>query len=89
MPISDNFRGFAAGLSSPIQGGFDIAPTDGTDLAEVTRALMVGGAGDVAVTLKNGDAITLPGLTPGVIYPIRVTQVAATGTTATGIKGLI
>jgi hypothetical protein len=50
---------------------------------------MITGAGDVAVTLKNGDAITLPGLTPGVIYPIRAARIAATGTTATGIKGLI
>ena len=89
MPISDSFHDYATGLSSPVQGGFDITPADGADLAEVTRALMVSGAGDLAVILKNGDAITLPGLTPGVIYPIRAAQVAASGTTATGIKGLI
>lgn len=89
MPISDQFNDHAAGLSSPVQGGFDITPADGTDLSTVTRALMVSGAGDAAVTLKNGDTLVLPGLTPGVIYPIRARQVAATGTTATGIKGLI
>ncbi|MEM8654400.1 MAG: hypothetical protein AAGF36_06615 [Pseudomonadota bacterium] len=41
------------------------------------------------MTLKDGDTLTLPGLTPGVIYPIRAVRVAATGTTATGIKGLV
>ena len=89
MPISDTFKDFQPGLSSPVQGGFDVTPSDGADLAEVTRALMVSAAGDVAVTLKNGDQVTLPGLTPGVIYPVRVARVWATGTTATGVKGLI
>ncbi|MEL6885380.1 MAG: hypothetical protein AAFP87_12790 [Pseudomonadota bacterium] len=89
MPISDQFQQYQPGLSSPVQGGFDVTPGDATDLAEVTRALMVSAAGDVAVTLKNGDHITLPGLTPGVIYPVRATRIWATGTTATGVKGLV
>ena len=89
MPISDTFQDYQPGLNSPVEGGFDVVPEDGVYLEKVTRALMITGAGDVAVTLKNGDAITLPGLTPGVIYPIRAARIAATGTTATGIKGLI
>ncbi|WP_299288198.1 hypothetical protein [uncultured Tateyamaria sp.] len=89
MPISDTFRAFQPGLNSPVEGGFEVTPADGVDLQSVTRAVMVAGAGDLAVTLKSGDTITLPGLTPGMIYPIRVAQVAATGTTATGIKGLL
>lgn len=89
MPISDTFQEFQPGLNSPVQGGFDIVPADGADLSFVTRALMVSAAGDVAVVMKNGDLVTLPGLTPGVIYPVRAMQVAATGTTATGIKGLV
>jgi hypothetical protein len=55
----------------------------------VTRAIILGAAGDVAVVLKNGDSITLPALAAGVIYPVRVSRVLATGTTATGLKGLI
>lgn len=47
MPISDSFHEYAAGLSSPVQGGYDITPADRVDLAEVTRALMVTGAGDL------------------------------------------
>lgn len=89
MPISDTFGDFQSGLNSPVEGGFDVTPADGADLPTLTRALMVAGAGDLAVTLKNGDTITLPALAPGVIYPIRARRVEATGTTATGIKGLI
>lgn len=89
MPISDTFKDYTPGLSSPICGGFDVIADDAADLPSVTRALMVAEAGDVAVVLKNGETLTLPGLAPGVIYPIRVSRVLATGTTATGLKGLI
>ena len=89
MPIFDMFNSYQPGLSSPVQGGFDITPTDGSDLSQVTRAVMVSVPGDLAVTLKNGDTITLPGLTPGVIYPVRAARVLSTGTTADGVKGLI
>ena len=89
MPTADQFEDFTPGLNSPVQGGFDVSPSDSADLAQVTRALMVSAGGDVTVTLKNGDQLTLPGLTPGVIYPVRASRVWATGTTATGVKGLV
>nr|WP_231886333.1 hypothetical protein [Sulfitobacter sp. HI0054] len=50
--------------------------------------MMVASVGDLAVVLKSGDAVTLPALSPGVIYPLRIARVLATGTTATGINGL-
>jgi len=89
MTILDTFGDFTPGLSSPICGGFDIMPDDVVDLPKVTRAIVLASGGDVSVVLKNGDAITLPGLTVGVIYPVRVSRVLVTGTTATGLKGLI
>jgi hypothetical protein len=76
-------------LTGPICGAFDIVPDDTADLPQITRGFMVGGAGDVAVTLKSGDAITLPGLMAGVVYPFRISKVRDSGTTATGIKGLV
>ncbi|HCI06792.1 hypothetical protein N8Z32_02205 [Ascidiaceihabitans sp.] len=89
MTISDTFGDFTPGLSSPICGGFDIVPDDAVDLQNVTRAIVLASGGDVSVVLKNGDTITLPALTAGVIYPVRVSRVLAAGTTASGIKGLI
>jgi len=88
MPITDRFESFTSGLTGPIIGGFDVTPTDGADLATLPRAIMVAGGGDLAVVLKDGSLLTLPGLAAGVIYPIRAMRVLATGTTATGIKGL-
>jgi hypothetical protein len=67
MTISDTFGDFTPGLSSPICGGFDIVPDDAVDLQNVTRAIVLPSGGDVSVVLKNGDAITLPALTAGVI----------------------
>lgn len=62
---------------------------DVVDLPNVTLALVLASGGDVSVILRNGDAITLPGLTAGVVYQARVSRVLVTGTTATGLKGLI
>ena len=89
MPVFDTFRDFNAGLTGPICGGFDIQPDDDADVESVTRGLMVTGAGDVTVILKNGETLTLPALAPGVVYPIRVSRALDSGTTATGIKGLV
>lgn len=89
MPITDPFATHVDSLTGPVTGGFDITPDDGADLASVTRGLMVSAAGDVAVTFRDGSTVTLPGLSPGVIYPLRVTRVLASGTTATGVKGLV
>lgn len=89
MPTFDNFHDYSAGLTGPICGGFAIVPDDATDVAQVTRAIMVSVAGNVSVVLKSGDAVTLPNLMAGVVYPFRVARVLDTGTTATGIKGLV
>jgi len=88
MPITDHFESYNTGLTGPLVGGFDVLPDDGTDLPTLPRALMVTGGGDVAVVLKDGTSLTLPGLAEGVIYPLRTVRVLTTGTTATGIKGL-
>jgi hypothetical protein len=89
MTILDIFGDFTQSFSSSICGGFDIVPDDVVDLPNATRALVLASGGDVSVILRNGDAITLPGLTAGVVYPVRVSRVLVTGTTATGLKGLI
>lgn len=47
--------------------------------------IMVTVAGNVAVEMLGGNVVTLPGLQPGVIYPIAGVRVMATGTSATGI----
>lgn len=87
MPIADPYADLVPATDGPLVGGFAVTPS-AADLPVVTRALMVGGGGDVAVILRNGDTVTLPGLQPGAVYPLRVSRVLAAGTTATGIVGL-
>lgn len=85
--MSDTFANHAAGLSSPAEQAFAITPNDAADLATATRALCVAGNGTVQVTTLGGSTATLY-LAAGVPFPVRVSRVWASGTTATGIVGL-
>ena len=74
--------------SLPITGAVAVTPADGSDLTNVTRALWVGGAGNLAVVMQNGDAVTITGVQAGTLLPFRVSRVKSTGTTATSILAL-
>ncbi len=86
--MSDDFKAFQSGLESPAQSAVLVTPSDSQSLPNATRALYVGGAGNLRVTLVSGDTVTLTGVVAGMIYPLRVSRVLATGTTATGLVGL-
>jgi hypothetical protein len=59
-----------------------IAPNDGTDLGFVTRAIYVGGAGAIAMTV-GGVNVTYSAVPVGTVLRVRASRVLATGTTAT------
>jgi len=61
--------------------------SDSTELAP-TRALYIGGAGDLKVTMAYGTEVTFSGLSAGSILPIQVTKCFATGSTATLVLAL-
>jgi hypothetical protein len=86
MPITDNFQSFPLTLGDPVADAQEITPSDSAELTHVTRALYVGVAGDVRVTLAGGTLVTFGAMTSG-WHPIRVAQVHATGTTATHLVG--
>ena len=88
MPIFDPFKGQSAGFDSPATSGFPITPNDTAELATLPRGILLGAGGDVAVTFQDGATVTLKNLAEGVIYPVRVRAVLATGTTATDIVGI-
>jgi Mn-containing catalase len=67
-------------------GGAAIIPSDSA--AVDFNGFYVGGAGNVKVDLYDGSTITLTGVLVGVIYPMKVSKVYATGTTATNLVGL-
>jgi hypothetical protein len=85
----DRFENNSAGLDAPAAHGFAITPHDANELAEVTRALFVGTAGNLSLILASGAAVTLLNIAGGSILPLRVRQVKATSTTAGAIVGLV
>lgn len=66
-----------------------ITPNDGADLSlGVSRAIRVGGAGDLSVVDVSGVTTVIPSVLAGETLPIEVTRINATGTTATLISAL-
>lgn len=58
-----------------------VTPNDSTDLpGGCTRALWVGGAGNVVVLDEDGTESTITGVPAGTLLPIRVKRVKATST---------
>lgn len=79
---------FAYGASSPAPRAFAITPNDSADLTDHIRAIVIGGDGTLAYTAWDGTACTTNSLAAGV-YPLLIKRVLATGTTATGLTGLV
>jgi hypothetical protein len=75
-------------LTVPAQGLIAVTPSDTTALKGV-RAIYVGGAGNVAVTMADGSTGTFNAVPVGIPLPIQCTKVMATNTTATNILALI
>lgn len=90
MPIStaaDNSQNSPAGLSA--RNAAVVTPNDSTDLAQVTRGVFVGGAGNLNVNMAGtGTEITFTGVPAGAFLPICVSRIRSTSTTATNIMAV-
>lgn len=75
-------------LGNPATHAFAITPADDTDLAYVTRALYIGGEGDVEVITLGGETVIFSAVPVGAILPIQCSRVKDGNTTATLILGL-
>lgn len=77
------------GAESPASRAFAITPSDSTDLTTVTRSLYVGSGGNLSVILVGDtSAVTFTNIAAG-YHPLRIKRVRSTGSTATGLVGLI
>ncbi len=72
----------------PAVTAFDITPNDTTDLPQATAAVNVATPGTVRATMLDGSISDLS-VNAGAAFPIQATRIWQTGTTATGIKGLV
>jgi hypothetical protein len=79
--MSDPFKTHAISLSDPIQLAQTVTPSDTADLLATSRAIYVGSAGSIRVTLAGGETVTFSAASNG-WHPIRATRIWATGTTA-------
>jgi len=77
------------GLGEPASHAYVVTPSDVGDIAFVTRALWVGGAGNVQVNMQGGEtAVLISGIAAGTLIPIRVTRVYSANLTASLIVAL-
>lgn len=75
--------------SAPINDAQEVTPHDTAEY-DGFRGFMVDGEGDLRIETFDGTQVTLIGMLPGVIYPIRARKFMATGTTnITKVIGLI
>jgi len=76
------------GSGEPAVFGFNINLSDIDYLPFVTRAIYVGGSGNVALMTFGQDIVIFVGAVAGTILPIRAVKVFATNTTAVNLVGL-
>ena len=84
----DRFAAYSSGLDSPASDVFPITPDDDTDLAVATRAIRADTGGNVVLVAMAGPERTCR-FADGETRAIRATRIKATGTTATGLEGMV
>lgn len=84
--MTDKYLNYNKDIHSLPEDGFDITPSDGADLPQVVRKIVVGVAGTVRVTYRSG-AIANYTMAAGGTISSFITKVHATGTTATNMVG--
>ncbi|WP_417310546.1 spike base protein, RCAP_Rcc01079 family [Devosia sp.] len=87
--MQDRYSSRAAGSDGPATHGFAITPDDGSDLAETTRAIYVGTAGDLVAVLTSGAELTFASVPSGSVLPVRADRIRATATSAGDLIGLV
>lgn len=87
MAGGDKFKQDPITLNAPASNFFDITPHDTNELAQYTRGIYVGSAGDLVV-IGAGDsvAVTIKNAAVG-WHPIRAKIVKSTGTVAALLVG--
>lgn len=85
--MADMFDKFTSSLESPATHLTEVTPSDGSDLPQASRALNVTTDGTIRLTTVGGTTATVY-VAAGIAFPVRVTRVWQTGTSATGIVAL-
>lgn len=83
------YHGRAVPLGGPATDIVAVVPNDSQDLPVPALALYVEGAGTVKIETLTGAQTRTVAVGDGMLLPVAVRRVRATGTTATGIHALV
>lgn len=86
-PFPDNAR-YHDTVDAPAREYSVVTPHDTTNLSKLSKALYIGGAGNVVAVDIDGNTCEFTAVPAGTVLPIRVKRVNATSTTATSIVAL-
>lgn len=86
--MANEFDQYRISMTAPASRGEAVTPSDTVALTRDSRALYVGGAGNISMLTVDGDSITLNSVPAGSMLSIMARRVNATGTTATNIVSL-
>lgn len=76
-------------ITAPASRAVAVTPSDTVDLVDgPTKAVFVGGAGALKVTMLDGDECTFGAVPAGTTVPIQAKRIWSTGTGATSIVAL-
>jgi len=88
MAALDNYESQPTIMTYPARHLEAVTPHDTTELTNVSRALWIGGAGNITVLTAEDETVLISGIQAGTLLPIQVKRVDATATTATLITSL-
>lgn len=89
MTARDTHPGSYDTFTAPAAWGEVVTPSDVNDLTRVSRAIWVGGGGDINVILEGqGDTVLIKSVPSGTLLPVAASRVKATSTTATNLVAL-
>ena len=84
--MGDRFHSYPETLDSPALNAVAVTPGP-AELEHNTRAIYVGGAGNLVVTMGGGQTVTFTAVPAGTVLPLRASHILAGGT-ATSILAL-
>jgi hypothetical protein len=72
------------------EGGLAVTPSDSAPLQSgaLYAAFYTGSGGNITVVTSRGETVEFAGTAAGIIIPVAISQVKASGTAATGIVAL-
>jgi len=86
--VVDRFRNQYPTYDGPAGNAFSITPSNTVNCDFATRAVYIGGTGDLAAVTINDEVVTFVGIPGGTLLPLRLKRVNSTGTTASALVGL-